>query len=259
MSIVVKWKKPVIKFCLFILARFPFINALTLLMLLGERAAHESYPPLNPKVIYLHLGLFVVCGALMSAFYQAKSMALIYAGQLLYFSYNAYTNTAMGQDWLRVLIASRHFACAGVYLGIAYLTDQASGKQLRHISYAVLGAYSLSIIMTLNDNQEAYLAFTRHFPLADVTYFLMMVILGVCAVALFSGPTRFLCRAFFVLSLLLILMSFFIDCRLSYWTNWKKVHYWNVIRLIADQICIVLGLVLFGFHHYPGGTTKIKS
>lgn len=256
---VVKWKKPAIKFCLFVLARFPFINALTLLMLLGERAAHESYPPLNPKVIYLHLGLFVVCGALMSAFYQAKAMAIIYSGQLLYFAYNAYTNAAMGHDWLRTLIASRHFACAGVYLGIAYLTDQASGKQLRHISYAILGVYSLSIVMSLNDNQEAYLAFTRHFPLADITYFIMMMILGLCAVALFSGPTRFLSRAFFTFSFLLALMSIFIDSRLSYWTNWKKVHYWNVIRLIADQLCIILGLLLFGFHHYSGGAIKTNS
>lgn len=38
----------------------------------------------------------------MSAFYQAKAMAIIYSGQLLYFAYNAYTNAAMGHDWLRV-------------------------------------------------------------------------------------------------------------------------------------------------------------
>lgn len=38
----------------------------------------------------------------MSAFYQAKAMAIIYSGQLLYFAYNTYTNAAMGHDWLRV-------------------------------------------------------------------------------------------------------------------------------------------------------------
>ena len=30
--------------------------------------------------------------------------------------------------FFQTLIASRHFACAGVYLGIAYLTDQAAGN-----------------------------------------------------------------------------------------------------------------------------------
>ncbi|CAI9741072.1 Hypothetical predicted protein [Octopus vulgaris] len=244
------WKRRSVKVCFFILSRFPFLNAITLLMLLGELAVHESYPPINPKVIYIHLGLFLVCGALMSGFSGGKSIPLIYAGQLMYFAYNSYSNSNMDRDWLRTLICARHFACAGVYIGLAYLFDKNSGKQLQQISYSVLGIYCLTLIVALNNNTELYQAFIYHFPVSDVSHVVMNILLGLCSVSLFSGVKQVQCKTFFTLAILMALISLFIDSRLSYWTEYKKVHFWNQIRLICDQICITIGFILFGLSSY---------
>ncbi|GAB1608105.1 transmembrane protein 101-like [Argonauta hians] len=244
------WRKRAMQVTLFILSRFPLVNGVTLLMLLGELAVYESYPPINPKVIYLHLGLFLVCGVLMSAQSGGKSIPLVYTGQLFYFAYNSYSNGNMDRDWLRTLICARHIGCAGVYIGVAYFLDKKSGRQLQQISHAVLGIYCLSLIVALNNNTELYQAFLYYFPLADVCHPLMCLLLGACAVSLFSGARQFRCRTFFTLALLISLVLLFIDCRVHYWNKYKKVHFWNQIRLISDHACITLGLILFGLAAY---------
>lgn len=63
----------------------------------------DSYPPIPPKVIYTHIGIFVTCGFLLSFRYKRKEVSLVYCGQILYLVYTLFTNPHIGYtDWQKV-------------------------------------------------------------------------------------------------------------------------------------------------------------
>lgn len=63
----------------------------------------HSYPPIQPKVIYTHIGIFVACGFLLSFRYKCKEVSLVYCGQMLYLVYTLFTNTQMDYtQWQKV-------------------------------------------------------------------------------------------------------------------------------------------------------------
>ena len=124
-----KLKSTIRSLSLFLFARFPFVNMITLLMLLGERAQRETYvllqskmsnwtfimsdnkgicvvfryPPMEPKIIYGHIGVFLICGLCMGFNFKRKEMSLIHSGQLLVMAYSIYMNpTLKYKEWVKV-------------------------------------------------------------------------------------------------------------------------------------------------------------
>ena len=85
-----------------------FLRMLPLFLMSVHSSGHNvicicSYPPIPPNVIYVNVGAFLLCGFLLSAKVRKKEIALMYAGQLLYFSYNMYSNQSLGYtNWQRV-------------------------------------------------------------------------------------------------------------------------------------------------------------
>lgn len=69
----------------------------------GDFLFTHSYPPIQPKVIYTHIGIFVACGFLLSFRYKCKEVSLVYCGQMLYLVYTLFTNTQMDYtQWQKV-------------------------------------------------------------------------------------------------------------------------------------------------------------
>ena len=48
---------------------------------------HCRYPPLEPKLIYGHLVVFIICGVCMSFNFARKQSTLVHVGQLLYLGF----------------------------------------------------------------------------------------------------------------------------------------------------------------------------
>ena len=62
-----------------------------------------STPPLNPKLVYVYLIASIGCGVLLSAGFKRKAACLIYAGQMMYFAVNFYTNPKWDYpQWQRI-------------------------------------------------------------------------------------------------------------------------------------------------------------
>jgi hypothetical protein len=62
-----------------------------------------SEPPLDPNVIYGHVGVFIGAGLAMGFNFRRKPAALIHVVQLFYLAYTIQTNAKLHyKDWLRV-------------------------------------------------------------------------------------------------------------------------------------------------------------
>ena len=51
-----------------------------------------SYPPFEPYLIYVNLGVLVLCGVCMSFNMQRKNAALVHCGQLLFLTVAVYSS-----------------------------------------------------------------------------------------------------------------------------------------------------------------------
>ncbi|XP_041366223.1 transmembrane protein 101-like [Gigantopelta aegis] len=251
----------VLKITLFLLEKFPFFNALTLLMLLAERAAHESYPPINPKLVYINLVLFVGCGFLLSAKSFVKQASLIYAGQLLYFAFSYYTNSKFSYGhWQRIHMATRQIGCAGIYILLADLLVKADqgryrvqadgmvpSRQQQRIGEILIGLYLFSYSCLLTSCGEHREAFLHHFWHSELMQYAMTAILLASAFCFISG--YFVKDMFICVIPALILLTALIDCDIRYWTE-RQVHYWNQVRLLGDNVCAISGFIFFASVSY---------
>ncbi|KAL5006219.1 hypothetical protein ScPMuIL_015025 [Solemya velum] len=227
----------------FILARYPFVNALSLLMLLSERAKHESFPPLPPNVVYAHIGLFVVCGFCLSARFKSKEMSLLYAGQLLYFAYNCYTNPKLNYtEWQKLRVSTRQFGCCGVYLIYAYLNDEKRSVPLRRIGEIIIGLYLLSIAYMLNESTDDKAAFYSQIPGGDYSRFIVTLMFTAGALCFFSG--YFLRDISMAMVIVTLVLTVLVDGNVSYWTYRKGMQFWNQMRIVLDQGCLITGFYL---------------
>ncbi|XP_046552430.1 transmembrane protein 101-like [Haliotis rubra] len=229
----------------FLLGKVPFINALSFLMLLAERAKSESVPPLPPQLIYAHMGVFLICGFLMSAHMAKKEASLVYAGQLIFFSYNFYTNKKLNYgQWQRLQMAVRQVGCVGIYVLVAFIHTKKENRSepLRRVGEIILGIYLFAYAYILNSSSEYKRGFLHHFLDSDwLRYFITLAIVA-CALCFLSG---YFIRDMSVCAVvMLILVTVVMDLDFDYWTR-RGVHFWNQARLLLDSLTAVTGFALF--------------
>ena len=88
------------------------------------------YPPFEPKVIYIHLGLMVVCGVCMGFNMARRPAALFHCGQLLFLAYSTYVNEKLKySQWLKVSIACIEISGNKGKLDTRFLFDLYKYKQ----------------------------------------------------------------------------------------------------------------------------------
>ncbi|XP_061179134.1 transmembrane protein 101-like [Saccostrea echinata] len=227
----------------FFIARFPFFNAISLLLLLAERAQNESYPPIPPKVIYTHIGIFVACGFLLSFRYKCKEVSLVYCGQILYLVYIMFTNPQVGYtQWQKIRIASRHIGCVGMFLLFSSLFENLPSKQLQKLGETVVGIFLMAYVYILNNSTEDRRAFLSHIPGGDWTRYFITLALAAGAISFFSG--HFLRDMSITVICVFGILTIFVDCDINFWVETKGMLFWNQVRLIIDDLCILLGFAM---------------
>ncbi|XP_013380341.1 transmembrane protein 101-like [Lingula anatina] len=242
------WRDWALKACLFFLSRFPLVNAVTLLMVIGATAIREEDSPLPPKLVYGHVIVQVVCGMAYQLKWKRKEVSLILCGQMLHLAYVALTYPKLQySDWLRVKIASRLLGPVGVYLYFADLLNKTSSKQLRKSSEAILGTYLVCISYLLLNSSDDKNGLKAHLPGGDWALYVIVGMLGACSVALFSG--MYLRDACYLTIGLITLYSVFIEGDIDFWTKRRRVPYWVHIRLILDNVCVIVGLIFMRLMH----------
>ncbi|XP_069131678.1 transmembrane protein 101-like [Argopecten irradians] len=225
----------------FLLARFPFINALSLLMLLAERAQHETKPPLHPGLIYANIAVFLMCGFLMSGKVMRKELSLVCAGQMVFFAFNMYTNTQLHySQWQRIRMGIRHLGCAGMFVLYSYLQDRTSST--RRLGEITIGLYLLGLTYILNNSNEDRSAFLSHIVGGDWSRYFFTLIVACAALSFFSG--YFLRDMSISIVILLTLYTVFVDCDFTFWVGKRGMHHWNQVRIVMDDIFLIIGFTM---------------
>ncbi|XP_033752923.1 transmembrane protein 101-like [Pecten maximus] len=227
----------------FLLARFPFINALSLLMLLAERAQHETQPPMHPNLIYANIAVFLISGFLMSGKVMKKELSLVCAGQMIYFAFNMYTNTHLHySQWQRIRMGIRHLGCAGMFILYSHLQDRMTSGHLRRLGEITVGITLIGLTYILNNSAEDKRAFLTHIVGGDWSRYFYTLIIACAAMSFFSG--YFLRDMSISMIILLTLSTLFVDCDFTFWVDRRGMHYWNQIRIVLDDIFLILGFAM---------------
>ncbi|CAL1535359.1 unnamed protein product [Lymnaea stagnalis] len=238
--------KIICRFLEFLMHKYPIINALTLLMLLAERAAVESEPPIHPKIIYANLIGFLGSALLMSSYIKRKEAALVFCGQLVYFTYNFYTNSKLNyKDWLRLQMCTRQMGCVGIYLLFVHILDKKKSILLQRVAEIVMGLYFFAFTYLINNTNEFRGAVLSHIIGGDWARYIITVALAACALSFFSG--YFLRDMSLCASAVIAIIVFTVDCDFKFWSR-KGVHFWNQTRMICDSLCVCCGLIYAFFH-----------
>nr|KAI8760651.1 transmembrane protein 101-like [Biomphalaria glabrata] len=241
-----KTSKFICKSLEFILQKYPMVNALTLLMLFAERAKSESEPPIHPKIIYANLLGFLGCSLLMSSNIKKKEAVLVFCGQLLYFAYNIYNNKKLNyKEWLRLVMCTRQIGCVGVFLLFAHILDKKKSIPLRRVAEIITGLYLFAFTFLINNIKEIQSAVLSHIIGGDWGRYVLTVMLAACALSFFSGyflRDMSLCAVIAILSVVLL-----VDADFNFWSK-KGVQFWNQARILADGLCVCVGLVYAFFH-----------
>ncbi|KAK2189903.1 hypothetical protein NP493_94g03014 [Ridgeia piscesae] len=233
-------------FSTFALSRYPFVNALTFLMLLAERASWEKYPPLEPNTIYIHLALFLICGICMSFNMKKRLAAVIQACQIIVFAITVYINRKLRYSrWLKVRLCHRMVGVAGFFILYSCVlnTSRQKTSQMRRVGETLVGIYLIFASYILYESPEDKRAFLRHVPGGDMfVLYAYIALLAGCAACFLPG--YFQHNASQLLIVLVTLGTVMVDLDINYWIRQRGIHYWTQFRLITDNLCIICGLVM---------------
>ena len=138
----------------------------------------------------------------------------------------------------------RHIGAAAIFLLYAFFNaPKPRNQQLRRMAEILLGIYTVCAVYTLVESPEDKDAFLKLVPGGMVVFYVYALLF--CVAALCYLPGYFVYDAMQVFVILLTLSTVFVDCNFQYWTRKRGMDYWNQIRLVSDNCCIVFGLLMY--------------
>lgn len=226
----------------FFVGRYPFVNAITLLLLLAELSTRESKPPIEPKIIYGHLAVFICCGICMGFNFFRKKAAMIHTGQLIYFAFLVIAEEDFKyRRWVTIRMAGRTVGVAGVMMLYAFFTmPKPRDQQLRRIGEILLTIFFAASAYILCNSPEDKTAVMHHFIFGEYMVYIFAIIFAISAFSYCTAMFTFEISQLVII--ILIIYTTFIDFNISWWTERRGLDYWNQMRLLCDHACIVLGL-----------------
>jgi len=141
-------------------------------------------------------------------------------------------------------MSTRLLGVAGNFLLYTYFVSRhRESRWLRRVGECLVGLSVLlstySVLMVAEDRE----AFLKLVPFSQVTLFVYGTLLG--TVGLCYVPGLFVYDVTFGLVILLSLSTTGVDMRMWYWTQRRGLHYWNQVRLIIDNVTIIVGALLY--------------
>ncbi|XP_063077412.1 transmembrane protein 101 [Engraulis encrasicolus] len=226
----------------FILTRFGFWNCFSMLMLFAERADVKRKPDIQVPYLYIDMGVAVLCASFMSFGVKRRWFALAAAIQLALSTYVSYVGGLVHYgDWLKVRMYSRTMAIIGGFLILAsgageVYRQKPRTRSLQSTGQVFLGIYLICMVYSLQHSAEDREAFLEHIAGGEVTVQLLVVLLGVLALAFLSGC--YVRRAAQCLAILLPPLVLVVDGNLGYWHRARHVEFWNQMKLIGQHVAI---------------------
>lgn len=143
---------------------------------------------------------------------------------------------------LQVRIATRHVGIIGMCLLFAHLNDPKRQLFLRKMGEGLVGIYLFCCTYLLNSTTEDKRAFLWHVPGADWSRYIVTIMYLTSSLCFMSG--YFLRDIALCMVITTAFMTSFVECDIPYWTTRLRMDYWNQVRLIADNIFILIGFIM---------------
>ncbi|KAL4225684.1 hypothetical protein ACF0H5_016373 [Mactra antiquata] len=232
----------------FLFAKFPYVQAVTLLMMLAERAMKmEKYPPMNPNIIYTVAALCFIAGVFMTAKLQTRFASLLYSAVLVYLTFNAYTNKQFNYSrHVRNRISGRHLGCLGVYLIYSFINSNKDNKLIHRIGELCIATYLLGSAYIINESYEDKRAIMEFIPGGDYARYFLTLLFTCCGLCFLAG--YFLKDISMTMGFLLMVVTLIIDMKFSYW-SYRGMAYWSQMRLVVDNVNLIVGFFVLMSHY----------
>ena len=149
---------------------------------------------------------------------------------------------------VQLRMSHRMIGVAGFYLLFAFFqSSKPRHKPLRFIGHIVVGIYILAaayIVLQSPEDKESFLRFVPGSRPVLFVYGTLLATVGLCYL-----PGQFVYDVTLALIVLVTASTAFVDTRFSYWTTRRGIDYWNQMRLVTDNIMIVVGAVMYVLEH----------
>jgi len=146
--------------------------------------------------------------------------------------------------YVQLRMSTRLLGVAGNFLLFAYFVSRShESRWLQRAGECLVGLSVLlstySILLVAEDRE----AFLKLIPFSRVVLFIYGILLG--TVGFCYVPGLFVYDVTFGLVALLSMSTVGVDMRMWYWTQRRGLHYWNQMRLVIDNMTIIVGAVLY--------------
>lgn len=141
-------------------------------------------------------------------------------------------------------MATRLVGMAGMILLYAFFTmPKPRSHQLRRIGEILFGIYLIATTYMMIESPEDRRAFITHMPGGQVTLYMFAIILACSALCYLPG--LFVHDVTQACVILLFASTTLIDFDINYWVTRRGLDYWNHIRLLIDNVFIVISLAMY--------------
>lgn len=142
----------------------------------------------------------------------------------------------------QIRMASRHIGCVGIFLLFSSIFENLPSKQLQKLGETVIGLFLMAFVYILNDSVEDKNAFLYHVPGGDWSRYFFTLVLAAGAISFFSG--HFLRDMSISVIVMFGILTILVDCDINYWVEGNRMLFWNQVRIIIDDLCILLGFAM---------------
>lgn len=137
----------------------------------------------------------------------------------------------------------RIFGCAGFFVLYGFfMMKKPRSRWMLRTGETLVGFHLLAATYAMIESdvdREAFLALVPGGKVAMYVYILLMATCALCYL-----PGLFVRDMTFALVLLQIVNLVFVDTSFEYWES-KKMDYWNQVRIVCDDVCLLLGALMF--------------
>lgn len=139
----------------------------------------------------------------------------------------------------------RMIGIAGFILFYAYFNMRAREKnpQLLRVGQILVGIYLVCAMYISVESPEDKESFVKLVPGGLYALYVYALIVGVSALCYLPG--LYVHDVSQGLIIVLSLTTIFIDSDLNYWTKKRGLDFWNQIRILGDNITVIVGLIMY--------------
>ena len=114
---------------------------------------------------------------------------------------------------------------------------------LRRIGEILFGVYLAAYTYTLMESPEDRKAFVSHMPGGEITLYMFAILLSCSALCYLPG--LFVHDVSQAAVILIFTSTVLVDCDINFWVNRRGLDFWNHMRMLIDNIFIILSLAMY--------------